>query len=453
MVKIKTVFSICIMLNGAFLWADSYSKIAKTMAVSAADLKIKKIKVAIMPFSYIDGRQSISGKVIGERLTGAMVESGKFDLVERALITKLLTEQELALTGVIGSESAQKIGALTGAGAILTGTMNDLMGGRIEVNARLILTESGKIIASAKQELKKDWIDMTSEPGLNTQDFSQTQSEIDKISQSDAFKANEEGLQELKIAKLDDSISSFSKAIRLNPFLPVVYGNRGVAYFKKADYRKAIDDFSASIERDPTNAVTFNNLGVACLNLREFEKAINYLSKALELAPDYADAYSNRGDAFFMQSFFEKALKDYTRAIEIDPAHLKSWTNRGSTYFRIGDLQKALADYSNAIETDPDSVEPYINRGFVNFDLKKYDNAVNDFSGATKKDAKAKEAYAGLGISYLKLGKTVLAKTSFKKAIALNYRYKDKISALASEGHFYTPIQMAAFREIQLALK
>lgn len=454
--KFSVIWTIVFLLLGnSGAVADEYEKIVKavTKGVQLSD----KTKIAVLPFSYLNGRRTNSGLVVSERLTTALVNLGKFSIVERTLIEKILSEQKLALTGVVSDASAQKVGKLSGAGIILSGSISDLKGGRMEVNVRLIETESGKILSSARQKLEKDWVEI----GLHTPSYSlhSSPTEVGGYNkggegvEKESFKENEEGLRLLKQNKLKEAITHFTKAIELNPSLNITYINRGVAYFRNRDYRKAVSDFSRAIEMQTDNAVAFNNRGAAYLNLRNYHRALENFERALQIAPDYAAAYSNRGDIYMIQGSFNWALKDYTQAIEIDSAHLKSWINRGSAYFRIEDLQKALADYSKAIEIEPGSVEAYINRGFVYFDLKNYGDAAKDFQTAIQRDSNAKDAYAGLGISYLKLGKSDLAKEHFKKAIALDARYKDKITLLTLEGHFYTPAQLSAFREIQLALK
>lgn len=433
------------------LFADDYARIAKNIAKNAPELG--KTKIAVLPFSYVDSRQSVAGRIISERLNTAMVETKKFSVVERALIDKLLAEQRLGLTGAISDDSAQKIGNLAGAGAILTGSMTDLKGGRIEVNVRLIQTETGKIFSSAKQVIERDWIDMVSGVSSDQKSVETDNLPSSELNRNKAFNENEEGLKLLRQNQSGEAVRYFTRAIESNPAVGTVYNNRGVAYFKSRDYRKAIQDFSTTIEHEPENAVAFNNRGAAALNLNELDRALENFAKAIELAPDYADAFANSGDVYFRKGNYDKALQDYTQALHLNSEHLQARTNRGSVYMKLGQPENALKDYTEAIENNPELAEPYINRGFVNFDLKKYENSARDFNTAIKKDSQAKEGYAGLGLAYLKQGKIEIAKSAYKKAVALDSRYKGNITALTLEGHFYTPNQIAAFREMELALK
>jgi curli biogenesis system outer membrane secretion channel CsgG len=51
------------------------------------------------------------------------VKTGRFEVVERALLQKILEEQKLSMTGVIDKSSASQIGKVLGVKAIITGSV------------------------------------------------------------------------------------------------------------------------------------------------------------------------------------------------------------------------------------------------------------------------------------------------------------------------------------------
>lgn len=115
------------------------------------------IKLAILELDFLDraGRQDPMGRMIAEFLTTAAVDSGRFSIVERSLLEKVMKELELGQSGIIEEGKAREIGKMVGAGAILTGSVSRL-GNTMRIDVRLIDVESGKIMAAANEITEGD---------------------------------------------------------------------------------------------------------------------------------------------------------------------------------------------------------------------------------------------------------------------------------------------------------
>ena len=87
------------------------------------------------------------GKIVAEWLVTALVKEGRFDVIERRLLEKILHEHELAMTGVVDENSATRLGKLLGVKVIISGSVLKLQK-MIEVNARIIDVESASIMAA-----------------------------------------------------------------------------------------------------------------------------------------------------------------------------------------------------------------------------------------------------------------------------------------------------------------
>jgi len=170
--KFYVLFVLLLILSSkTFAREDAYNKMAKEFAVSASLLpQFPQPKIAIMPFVYLDGRKSDGGLIVSERLTTRIVKLKKFKVIERQLLEKVLTEQNLGTTGIIDVESTKKIGKILGVGAIITGTLLDVGNQMVEINARLINTETAEVIATSSVEIKKIWSDV---PTSETQQLQQ----------------------------------------------------------------------------------------------------------------------------------------------------------------------------------------------------------------------------------------------------------------------------------------
>lgn len=177
-VKFFSILAVIILLFSSSLISkeDEYLQMAKEFSEAATSLK--EGKIAIVPFNYTDQRKSEGGIIVAERLTTRIVKLKKLKVIERNLLEKVLQELQLSNTGIVDSESAKQIGKILGVEAIITGTLTDIGNNRVEINARMINTESAEIITTSVIEVDKVW-DLKevakTEPGQQTQYSSQVQ--------------------------------------------------------------------------------------------------------------------------------------------------------------------------------------------------------------------------------------------------------------------------------------
>lgn len=114
-------------------------------------------KVAIVEFTDLSGFQSILGQFISEELVTQLTSgsnAGKFDVVERRLLARVLQEQQLTDSSLFDAASITKIGKILGIQVLVTGSIADL-GTEIKINARAISVESAKVFAAAAIKITK----------------------------------------------------------------------------------------------------------------------------------------------------------------------------------------------------------------------------------------------------------------------------------------------------------
>ncbi|MEA2096224.1 MAG: FlgO family outer membrane protein [Candidatus Cloacimonadota bacterium] len=112
-------------------------------------------KIAVIEFADLEGNVTQLGRFIAEELITRIFTTGKFEVVERNLLQKVLEEQKLGMTGYIDQETAISLGQILGVDAIITGSITNL-GNNVKINARLISTETGSVFAVASVNVFKD---------------------------------------------------------------------------------------------------------------------------------------------------------------------------------------------------------------------------------------------------------------------------------------------------------
>ncbi|MBN2516916.1 MAG: hypothetical protein JXC33_12900 [Deltaproteobacteria bacterium] len=105
-----------------------------------------KTKIAIVDLdSQGDKAKSQeSGKMAAQLLTAAFVQEGRFDVVERQALQKVIEEQQLGVSGLIDANTAVQLGRVIGATFIVTGAVISYPQG-MDMVVKILETESATI--------------------------------------------------------------------------------------------------------------------------------------------------------------------------------------------------------------------------------------------------------------------------------------------------------------------
>jgi len=146
--------------------------LALTLIAGGASAQLKK-RVAVSRFDDRTGSGYHSlGQGVSDMLATALVKSGKFAVLERQEIEKVMQEQQLGQSGLVTPESAPKVGQLLGAELFVVGAVTEfgtqernvgggisMLGGglstktaRAVIDLRLVNTTTGEVIAAETEE-------------------------------------------------------------------------------------------------------------------------------------------------------------------------------------------------------------------------------------------------------------------------------------------------------------
>ncbi len=192
-----------------------------------------KKRVAVSRFEDRSGSgYSHVGDGVADMLATALVKSGKFTVVERQDLDRVLQEQKLGQSGIVTEQSAAKVGRVLGVELLVIGSVSEfgtsereisgnvpMFGGGIKrntaravVDIRLVNTTTAEVIAAEKEEGSE------STTGLNVRyekiDFSNT-SAWDNTDIGKAAREAVDGCVEL-IAKNMEKIPWSGRILKVN---------------------------------------------------------------------------------------------------------------------------------------------------------------------------------------------------------------------------------------------
>ena len=140
-----------------------------------------------------------------------------------------------------------------------------------------------------------------------------------------------------------------------------LYNTIGAANYGLAKYEEAIEAYNKALSITPDFAGTYNNLGAALQAYGKPKEAIKAYKKALSIKPDYFEAHNNLGNTFKEQGKLGKALDFYNKALSIRPDYAEAYNNKGVTLQQQGKLDEAIEAYDKALSIKPDYAEAYNN--------------------------------------------------------------------------------------------
>lgn len=164
------------------------------------------------------------------------------------------------------------------------------------------------------------------------------------------------------LGRLEDAISSFTRAIEVDSTSVLARFNRGLAYGNNGDMMRAAGDYNWILARHPDHFPAYYHRGNLCRLSGDYTGAIKDYTIAVTLRPDFYQAYVNRGIAYKQRGLFLEAIRDYSLALQIQPRDELALCNRGSLLLFYKDTTGALADLSQAIEIAPDYANAYMFR-------------------------------------------------------------------------------------------
>lgn len=181
---------------------------------------------------------------------------------------------------------------------------------------------------------------------------------VDPLNAKESFDA---GTRLFKIARYNQAILSFDRAIALQPNMVDAYLMRGRSYVGDAKPELALPNFSKAIELRPADPKGWIARGEAYLELNNFQAAISDATQAISLNPNEAAAYNLRGACIRKGGDPKKALEDFNRAVELAP-NANNYFERGATYQMLDQHRRAIADFDKVIAIIPDLASPFFAR-------------------------------------------------------------------------------------------
>lgn len=205
------------------------------------------------------------------------------------------------------------------------------------------------------------------------------------------------GTLQLQRGDLDRSIENFLKVVQLQPEMPDVHNNLGVAYHAAGKWQEAGQSFEQAIRIHPHYERAYFNLGSLLESRGLLDEAVNCYKKSYELNKENLETYEKLADVLkltgeqqqaesiyrellektpanfnvamklayvlVLQRQYPEAIQLYETILKSNPEHYQILVSLSYVYEQMGDTTAAIEMAQRSIQAAPDQPEGYNNLG------------------------------------------------------------------------------------------
>jgi len=148
----------------------------------------------------------------------------------------------------------------------------------------------------------------------------------------------------------DQAGAEVTKALAINPTLPLAHELLGEVELARGDTAAAIRELEAERKINPLNPDLYDRLGDAYLRSGQYVVAQQALNRAVLLAPKSTGPYILLGETFMKLKQPIQALHYLDRAVRMDPSNFVTHNLLGQAYKATGQFAEANREFKMVVE-------------------------------------------------------------------------------------------------------
>ena len=251
----------------------------------------------------------------------------------------------------------------------------------------------------------------------------------DRMMEEQSFSDMRRGMGEMSVANYQAASNSFARAVIKNSKDPLPYLLLGASLYWAGKVDDAVSEYNEALRLDPKNPLAYQLLGIASGWKGDVQEAQDYFLKANQLDPNKADTHMNLGSTYAVQRNWDKALEHFRRASELAPREPLYHYQLGTLYEALGRDVLAEESFKKALHYFNGYEDAMLSLGVLYEKLNRPQEALKQYKHAVK--TKPGDFVARLRYGYLLMqqGQTQQARQVIEQAFSIT-RFKSDGLAL-----------------------
>jgi tetratricopeptide (TPR) repeat protein len=233
------------------------------------------------------------------------------------------------------------------------------------------------------------------------------------------------GLLEARQQNYKEAVPLYRKALALNPAMPGVGLNLGLALFKSDQLKEAIQEFTLLKAKAPNSPEVqrFNILiGMAHYGLGDYAAAARFLKQAAAVDTQNLELRLALAHSCLWSKQYQCVLDTYHEMLTLNAESAEADMLAGEAEDAMKDYEGAIAQFRAAVKVDPKEPSVHFGLGYILWTQREYTEAATEFQAELANDPNQVQALVYLGDAEMQLNHPELASPLLEKAAKLDTR-------------------------------
>jgi tetratricopeptide (TPR) repeat protein len=234
------------------------------------------------------------------------------------------------------------------------------------------------------------------------------------------------GFLESQQQHYSDAVRYYRRAAAINPSMPGLQMNLGLALFKAGDLKAAAHVLEPLYRAAPPDSPDAQRLrlllGTAHYGAAEYSAAIPYLRDAMARDPQNLPYRLVLAHSCLWSKQYQCVLDTYHQILSLNAESAEADMLAGEAYDEMRDHNDAIEQFRNAVKADPKEPGVHFGLGYLLWTQSQFDEAAQQFELEMTNSPGDAEALAYWADSNVRLNRPDIARPLVEKAIQLSSR-------------------------------
>jgi tetratricopeptide (TPR) repeat protein len=232
------------------------------------------------------------------------------------------------------------------------------------------------------------------------------------------------GFLEARQERYKEAIPLYHQALKLNPSMPGLRLNYGLALFKAGELKQAIQTFEQLLKSEPpsspdTQRVT-TLIGIAHYGLGEYSAAIPYLKQATAGDPQNLPFRLLLAQSCLTSQQYQCVLDVYHEILTLNAESAEADMLAGEAMDAMRDHDGAIEQFRAAVKADPKAPNVHFGLGYLLWAQMQYEGAAESFQAELTNDPDNVQSLAYLADANIRMNHPEAARPLLEKAVKID---------------------------------
>ena len=220
--------------------------------------------------------------------------------------------------------------------------------------------------------------------------------------------------------KYEQAIAHYKSALALDPALPGVRLNFGLAYLKLNWAEEAATQFERAVKAEPASFQARVLLGMSYYACRRFADAAAQLQRASSQQPDNTELRFKLAQSYLWSQQYEAAKREFQFLLKQNPDSAPVHMLLGEVLDAAGHQEQATEELEAAVKASSVEPEAHFGLGYLYWKQKRYEEARREFQAELANQPEHVQALTYLADSEMHAGDEAAAEPHLRRALALD---------------------------------